>query len=227
MEVEKNVRTESESALTFALLDKRIEELPVGPVKQQVPPLIRLATLIGFVGCFLAFLPSLMVNWLEPQQWMVNVARQGFVLTLVGFAPGFLHNVWLLVRELRNHRHSFLAQFDHDVEEFKRLAEWLSIYPRDVLETNLRYARMGRERLHARIALLLGGVERLGLLPTVVALWGFMSKWEEVLSLPYWLIGLGLFAPLLWLIGSAGAEFGRRLDLYAFVLEEGLRRKAD
>ena len=119
-----------------------------------------------------------------------------------------------------------VAQFDHDVAQFRGLAAWLAGYPREALETSLRYARMGHERLHSRLGMLMGGIDRLGLLPVLVSLFVLLRNWQDLLDLPGWLAILGLLAPILWLIGWVGAEFSRRLQLYAFLLEEALRIKA-
>lgn len=182
-------------------------------------------TLVGLAGMIVAFVPSLLAEWLGAQQWMVWVAKIGFVVMVVGFAPGTLRNLWMLIRELRHHRRSLISQFDHDVAQFRGLAAWLSGYPGEVLESNLRYARMGQERLQSRLGMLTGGIDRLGILPVLVSLLVLLRNWQDLLDLPAWLAILGLLAPFLWLIAWLAAEFGRRLQLYAFLLDEALRNQ--
>jgi len=212
--------------LTFAVLDARIEALPEGPVSAlNSPRWISRMMLVGFVGVAVAFMPSLLVKWLAPHAWMVWVARIGLAATIVGLLPGFVRNLWLLIREFHHHRGRFIAQFDHDIAHLKSLANWLAGYPREPLESNLRYARMGHERLHSRLVMLTGGMDRLGLLPVLVSLLVLLRNWQDLLNLPGWLAILGLLAPVLWLIAWTGTEFSRRLHLYAFLLEEALRCK--
>ena len=212
--------------LTFAILETRIEVLPEGPVSAlNMPRWLQRLSLVGFIGMIFAFVPSLLVTWLDPQQWMLRVAQAGFVAVIVGIVPGLVRNLWVLVQELRHHRAGMIAQFDHDVAQFRELAAWLAGYPREALESSLRYARMGHERLHSRLGMLLGGVDRLGLLPVFVSLFLLLRNWQDLLHLPGWLAALGLLAPLLWLVGWLGAEFSRRLQLYAFLCEEALRMK--
>lgn len=217
---------EHRPTLTFAALDAEIEALPEGPVSAfNTPRWARRLTLVGLAGMIAAFVPSLLAQWLAPQPWMVWLARTGFAVTVAAFLPGLLRNLWVLVRDLRHHRAGMIAQFDHDVAQFRALATWLSGYPRETLESSLRYARMGHERLHSRLGMLLGGIDRLGLLPVLVSLFVLLRNWQDLLELPVWLAVLGLLAPFLWLVGWLGAEFSRRLQLYAFLCDEALRTK--
>ncbi|UNK56277.1 hypothetical protein MNQ95_08815 [Pseudoxanthomonas daejeonensis] len=210
--------------LTFAVLEAKIEALPEGPISAlNTPRWARHLALAGVIGMIAAFVPSLLVKWLPPQPWMVLLAQAGLVVTVAGFLPGLLRNLWVLVQDIRHHRAGLIAQFDHDVDQFKALATWLAGYPRETLESSLRYARMGHERLHSRLGMLLGGIDRLGLLPVLISLFVLLRNWQDLLHLPGWLAVLGLLAPFLWLIAWLGAEFSRRLQLYAFLLDEALR----
>ena len=217
---------EHRPALTFALLEAKIAALPEGPVSTlDTPRWARRLALLGMVGMIAAFVPSLLVKWLAPQTWMLWLAGAGLALVVVGFVPGFVRNLWMLVQDLRHHRAGMVAQFDHDVAQFMGLAAWLSSYPRDSLESSLRYAQMGHERLQSRLGMLIGGIDRLGLLPVLVSLFVLLRNWQDLLHLPGWLAILGLLAPFLWLIAWRGAEFSRRLQLYAFLLDEALRMR--
>ncbi len=156
---------------------------------------------------------------------MLWLAWGGTAVQVLGFAPTVLYGVRVLVRDFRKFRSVLITQFDHDVKSLTNLVEWLAGYPDDSLETALRYAQMGQHRLKSRLGMLLGGV-RLGVLPVVISFFGLLSNWEDLLTLPAWLVVLGLVAPIVWLIGWLGTEFGRRLELYAFVIEEALRQQS-
>ena len=211
-------------ALTFALLDAKIEALPEGPVAAlRSPRWTRGWTVAGVVGMVIGLSPSLLVHWLEPQPWMVTVAQGGLVLTIAGFLPGLLRDLLAITREFRRHRHGLIEQFDHDVAQFRELAKQLSAYPRAELASQVRYARMGHERLASRLGLMVGGFERLGLLPVLLSLFVLLRNWRDLLALPMWLSVLAIMAAILWLIARIGAEFRRRLQLYEFLLDEALR----
>lgn len=209
--------------LTFAWLDAQIEAIPEGPVARlNAPRWMRYWTMAGVMGMVLALLPSLFLHWWKPAWWMVTQARVGLAIMMIGFAPGFARNVWVLAREFRRHRRGLIEQFDHDTMQFRALAKRLSAYPREVLERQGRYAAMGHERLTARLVVMLGGIERLGLLPLLLSLFVVLRNWKDLLALPMWLAMLGIMAAILWVIGWAGAEFRRRLQLYEFLLQEAL-----
>lgn len=209
--------------LTFSELDAKIEALPEGPAAVlRAPKWSKYWTFLGLCGTFLGLLPSLLIIWLEPQYWMVIVSRVGLILMVLGFAPGFLRNVWVTAQEFRRFRRGFIEQFEHDVDQFERLVEWLATYPLDVLERQSRYAKMGSERASGRLVTLLGGVERLGLLPLLLSAFVVLRSWQDLLSLPPWLGLLAFMAAFLWGIGWALAQFRRRLQLYAFLLDEAI-----
>lgn len=209
--------------LKFALLDAEIEAMPEGPVATlNTPQWIRPWTLIGVVGAVLGLLPSLLIQWFSPAQWMVWMSKAGLIVMVIGFAPGFLRNVFVLWREFRTHRQGLIAQVDHDVGEFRALAKRLSAYPKAELEAQARAARMAYERLGARLIMLIGGVERLGLLPLLLSLFVVLRNWRDLLALPSWISFFAVMAAILWVIGWAGAEFRRRLQFYGYLLDEAL-----
>jgi hypothetical protein len=214
--------------LTFALLDAQIEALPEGPISTlRSPRWTRPWTFVGLAGIALGLLPSLLILWMEPRHWMVVLARGGLVITLIGFGPGFIRNLWTLLREFRRHREGFVEQFDHDVEQFREFAGRLASYPRQILESQARYARLGQDRLGSRLVTMLGGIERLGVLPLLLSAIVVLRNWSDLTATPTWLVALALMAAWMWIVGWCAAEFRRRLQLYEFLLEEALRQHAD
>ncbi|MDQ1091676.1 PPOX class probable FMN-dependent enzyme [Xanthomonas sacchari] len=204
--------------LTFALLEQKIEAMPKGPVSAlSSSRWMRVLNVVGWAGTMLGLMPSVMVVWLAPQPWMVLLSRVGSLLALA-FMPYFLHTVRLVVYEFVNSRRQFVAQFDHDVGQLRQVSQWLSVYTCDVLEDQLRYAKMAQERLTAQLGLFAGGVDKLGLLPLCLSLFVVLRNWRDLLTLPAWLAMLALFAAILWMISWLGAQFRLRLHLYESVL---------
>lgn len=210
--------------LTFAYLEAEIEKLPEGPISvfNQQSQWSRWSAVIGVLGVLMALMPSLLIHWLEPAWWMVKLARIGLVITIAGFLPGFVRNIWVFIREIRHHRRGLIEQFDHDTKEIRGLAKRLAIYPRETLERQRRFARMGYDRLGSRLVMMLGGIERLGLFPLLLSLFVLLRNWQDLLALPSWLAMLAVMVAVLWVIGWLGAEFRRRLQLYEFLLDEAL-----
>ncbi|MDQ7758702.1 pyridoxamine 5'-phosphate oxidase family protein [Xanthomonas sontii] len=204
--------------LTFALLEQKIEAMPEGPVSAlSTPRWMRVLNAVGWVGSMLALLPSLLLIWLAPQLWMVSLSRVGLALT-VALTPYFIRTVWLIIYEFSNSRRQWILQHDHDVGELRQLVQWLLLYPRDVLEDQLRYAKMAQERLAAKLGLFVGGMDKLGLLPLCLSLLVVLRNWRDLLALPAWLSVLAMFAAMLWMVSWLGANFRLRLHLYESVL---------
>lgn len=217
----------SQAPLTFARLDAQIEALPEGPVSTlRSPRWTRPLTFMALVGVALGLLPSLLIQWLEPSHWMLVLARLGVVMASLGFAPGFFRSLWILLQEFRRHREGFVEQFDHDVEQLRELAGRLAHHPRQALEAQARYARFGHERLGSRLVLILGGIERLGILPLLLSAIVVLRNWSDLTVAPTWVVALAIMAVWMWMIGWWGADFRRRLQLYEFLLEEALRQQA-
>ncbi|MGY1410998.1 hypothetical protein ACW5EG_15665 [Luteimonas sp. A611] len=219
-------QSERKPELTFKSLDALIEAMPAGPVSVlSSPQWAKPLTAVGTVGTFLGLLPSLLLQWLEPAFWMVTLARLGVITALIGFAPGFARNLWVLFNQFRHQRRGFIEQFDNDAAQLLALAGRLAAYPRGVLERQRRYAVMGQTRLNSRLVMMLGGVERLGLLPLMLSILVLLRNWQDLLAVPFWLAILALMAVMLWIIGWFAAEFRRRLQLYEFLLDEALQIK--
>ena len=220
-------QSERKPELTFKSLDALIEAMPEGPVSVlRSPQWAKPLTAVGTVGMFLGLLPSLLLQWWEPAFWMVTLARLGLITALIGFAPGFARNLWVLFNQFRHQRRGFIEQFDHDAAQLLSLAGRLSAYPLGVLERQRRYAGMGQARLNSRLVMMLGGVERLGLLPLMLSILVLLRNWQDLLAVPFWLAILALMAVMLWIIGWFAAEFRRRLQLYEFLLDEALQIKS-
>lgn len=212
--------------LTFALLEQKIQAMPEGPVSAlSTPRWMRMLNAVGWVGSMLALLPSLLLVWIAPQHWMVTLSQVGLALT-VTFVPYFLRTVGLLIYEFSNARRQWILQHDHDVGELRQLAQWLLIYPREVLEDQLRYAKMAQERLVAKLGLFVGGMDKLGLLPLCLSLLVVLRNWRDLLALPAWLSILAMFAAILWMVSWLGANFRLRLHLYESVLAAALANAA-
>lgn len=219
---------EERPALTFAWLDAQIEALPEGPAAAlDMPGWLRHLAVLGVVGVVLGLLPSLLVQWWPPAMWMLACARVGLALVVVGFVPVIVRSLWVLTQQFRHHRRELVVQFDFDMATLCALARRLSVYPRETLERQRRCAAIGQERLASRLVMLLGGIERLGLLPLLLSLFVLLRNWRDLLALPGWLALLGILAAILWLIGWAAAEFRRRLHLYEFLLQEALLHRSD
>ena len=214
--------------LTFAELDRRIEALPAGPESaMDRPAWVVGMDRIGFIGMLLGIAPAVLAQWMRPAEWMVIVAYAGLAITIMGFLPGFLRNIAMLFGALKRGHLDIVEQWDHDFGAFNDMLAWLMRHADDSLEQRLRFVRAAQARMAAKMGLIYGGTERLGILPLLVA--GYVQL-DALLNagfdIPLWKALLGLFAVLAYASCLVLCRARIRLDLHAVLLSEALERKS-
>ena len=85
--------------------------------------------------------------------------------------------------------------------------------------------QLAERQLVAKLGLLAGGVDRLGILPVLVSAYLFIRNWNQPLDLPGWQIILGIFLMVLYLISATGSLMRIRLRLFESMLADSLSRK--
>jgi hypothetical protein len=212
-------------SLSFALLEARIKQMPEGPLAVLSPPawMVRL-NVLGAAGAVVAILPSLLIRLMPPELWMLWLARIGVIVTFAAWVPGILRGTFVFIRDLFHNRKTWIAQLDHDRPLFAELKEWLATYPSEVLQDHLQFAQHAQRRLSAKLGLLAGGAEKLGLLPAFIAIFIALRNWHDLVALPTWLAALGLFLVITWLIGWLAANMRLRIQLYEMLLADACRQ---
>jgi hypothetical protein len=212
--------------LSFSELEQRIHVLPEGPVTALDPPgWLSIPTAIGVLGMVVGLLPSLLVLYLEPRMWMAYMARTGLWMSLLGLAPFFLHSIYTQARWMRRWRVVQVEQLDHDLEVGHSLHAWLVRHSRDSLEEHLRFVQMAQARMIIKIGFLAGGLDKLGILPLLVALAIQLKSYTGWDKVPQWEVFIGLFAAVTYLISMIATLMRVRLHLYEVILAEALVRK--
>ncbi|MFC4726906.1 hypothetical protein [Coralloluteibacterium thermophilus] len=156
----------------------------------------------------------------------------GLTVALLGIAvefAGVLGFGTVVLRQeipkLRRPREDFARGLDADRAEFERLVAWLRAFPADEIARSLRYLRVRQDSLHQRTGLLTGGVERLGVLPILIALylqfkdWRF-GDWQALGDIT--LVGgiLAMFVLMMFALGYLAVALRVRLDLMVYLLTE-------
>lgn len=144
------------------------------------------------------------------------------ILAFAVFLIRFIKRNWKIFRQSRR---SYAIDLDGDYGEFLKFVNWLKTFCPVELSQKLRYVRGRKNSMIYRLGLLTGGVERLGVLPVLVALylqfkdWEF-GDWESIGQINVvggsllWILLL-LYAAGWWLIGLK-----TRLDTYETLLAE-------
>lgn len=216
----------AEQPLSFKELEARLRAMPDGPAAAvNTPRRLVIANAIGTLGVVLGLAPSLLIRFFEPQMWMVYLARSGVWIAVLFYLPYFVRSIWTFARGMLHWKDEQVEQLDHDLAQFSALEHWLSRFPQDTLQQHLDFARLVQARLAAKIGLLSGSAERLGLLPIFASLFIAIRNWEQLLAIPLWQSMLGLFLVFTWLIAWVASLMRLRVQLYELVLADAMKSK--
>lgn len=217
---------ESTGVFSLTALEQRLAAMPDGPAAiLNTPRWIWWLSVLGGIGVIIGLTPSVLIQFMRPQMWMVHLARAGIYTAMVGCAPFILRSLWVILRGVRNWKDEQAAQLDHDVGHFRELTDWLVTFPKDQLVEYRRMTSLWRQQLDTKIGLLSGGFARLGFLPVAAALFLLLVNQGSLLAIPGWLATLGAFVVLLYLISASGALMKIRVDLYDMLLANAIERK--
>lgn len=210
--------------LSFTELERRIKALPEGPVavlnrpRWQTP-----LDVIGLLGIVLGVLPSILIAFMTPRDWMVDVAHIGLLLT-AAFIPGFVRDVWVIGRSLGKWRTEQVAQLDHDLQAMRALQDWLARIPRDEVAMHLRFARDVQGRLAHKIAFIAGGLDKLGVMPLLFAFAVQLRVFFDGSVSPWW-ASIAMLAAVSYGVGAVASLMRLRLQLYEALLDNALQRR--
>jgi hypothetical protein len=218
----------SAPAFSFDALETHLAAIPDGPasVFNTSRWQVRINR-IGWAGALIALLPSLLIQFMDPAVWMVWTARIGLGVEIAGFFPAFVRSAAVLGISFRHWRREQVRQLDHDFEQFRQLRAWLSQCSTDSREEALRFVRGSRERLGSKLHLLVGGIDKLGVLPVAVAV---ALQWKEFsgesADISLWWVLVALFLLLLYAIGFVTSLMRIRLELYEMVLSDSIESRS-
>lgn len=210
--------------LTFERLDAKVDEY----VKEteDAPPgkVERWSFAFGLFAAGAASLSEALIGGTAG----VLILRIGLILELIGLGISliaFLRRNW---SSFRDSKRNYAKELDHDYGEYLRFVEWLRGYDAVELSRKLQYVRDRKSSMTFRLGLLTGGIERLGILPVIVALYFQFKDWEfgdwQALGQVNWAGGLLLWALLLlYLAGWWLIRLRLRLDAYEMLLSEAIR----
>jgi hypothetical protein len=137
-------------------------------------PWERCSLIVGLIGAGLGFLLGVLLKG-DAAFW---TAATGLAIELAGLG---LSLVLMIKREWHTFRHAkrtFARDLDSGFSEYQNYVAKLRSYPMMERSKRLRYIRDRRRVMQHRLGLFSGGVERLGILPLLVALYLQFRNWE-------------------------------------------------
>jgi hypothetical protein len=216
------------ASLSFAVLEERIRSMPDGPAAVLTTPRwLAPLNVLGTIGVILAILPFLMIQFLTPQLWMVWVARAGLCMVVFGYIPSIIQSAGVLCWEFWRWKPKLVEQSDHDLAQFRELRQWLRKFPRADLEDHHRFAVLSQGRVSAKLGVLQGGFDKLGVLPALLALFFLIKNSgglsiDALLATPYWQSWAALLFAITYLVSFLAILMRLRLQLYEVVLADAL-----
>lgn len=134
----------------------------------------RLSLIVGAVGAGLGMLLG--------STFSGKVGAFGALTGLAIEVGGFGIGIWLnLKRDLPQFRHArseHAKQIERSYEQYQQLVQRLRRFPLEQRRLRLRYVRDRRATMHERLGLFTGGMERLGILPMLIALYLQLKDWR-------------------------------------------------
>lgn len=205
--------------LSFAAIEARIASMPEGPISTlNTPAWATALNLIGAGGAILGLLPSVLVAVLSPQPWMAVMAMSGLAVMVVACAPPFVRSVWVLGRQFRHATAGFIEQMDHEREVFAELTRWLARYPKPVVADHLRFTQHMQASTQAKVGLLVGGLDKLGILPALGSAAILVKGAMYDHAPPVWLALVGIFLALLWGVAVLASFAQLRIRVFEALL---------
>jgi hypothetical protein len=160
--------------LDFERMDEMIDAYAAATKGSLPGRAERYAFVIGVVGTVLALVTSVLSSQYLSVWWAVG----GVAVELAGFTVFlalFLKREW---RSFRNSRRDYAIELDRDFGKYMGYVRKLRNYPRNQRDRLLRYIHARRKVMHSRMGLVTGGMERLGVIPLLAALYLQFKDWR-------------------------------------------------
>ncbi|MGO4504872.1 MULTISPECIES: hypothetical protein [unclassified Dyella] len=157
------------ATLTFSALNERIDALPdheslaIAPTRRQ-----RWGFILGFSAGFIGLIAG---KAMPDSTWTVVFTATMLTIEVVALAVALIPRRPWRIPGFAKERRQFAEQLDFDQHHYDRLVAWIRAFPRARIEAMGEYASRRHELLKDKYPLLSGGLEKLGALPVVAALY--------------------------------------------------------
>ena len=106
------------------------------------------------------------------------LAIAGLGIEVAGFGIWIVLQLKDLWRQVAHARADYAEQLERDYDECRAMQKQLRAFPRDQREARLRYIRNRRIVMQERMGLFSGSMEKLGVLPVLLALYLQFKDWR-------------------------------------------------
>ncbi len=216
--------TDSIETLNFELLDKKISEYRESSYDKPAGKVEKTAFAAALVGSAM----GLFVAGLFSDEVALYLVRIGLLVQVVA---GLVLIVLMLKRKwpkIRNANRDFSLELDNDFEKYIALVRSLRRFPSADRIARLNFIRDRKANMTYRLGLVLGGFDKLGLIPVFIALyfqfkdwrWGDWPELSNASIVPGFFIWM-IFAT--YVLGWFFILLKTRLDTYECLLAESIQ----
>lgn len=142
--------------------------------RNKAGPLERWSFAIGLFGAGV----GLLLGNLLANQAGVRFAIGGLVIELAGLGISLALQIKRELPGFRQPHKIFADEIERDFQAYRGLIQQVRAFPLRVRLQRERYIRDRRATMHERLGLFTGGIERLGVMPVLVALYLQFKDWE-------------------------------------------------
>ena len=185
------------ATLTFSALNEKIDAMPeheslaIAPSRRQ-----RLGYVIGFGAGFIGLIAA---KVLPGSKATVIFTATALIIEILALAIALVPRRPWRFPSFASEQREFAEQLDFDQHHYEKLIEWLRTFPKARLAAMAEYASQRHEQLKDKYPLVSGGLEKIGALPVVAALYLQFKDlhWPPNLTWPELFLGLVLVS-LYW-----------------------------
>jgi len=185
------------ATLTFSMLNARVDALPshesmtIAPKRREV-----WGYLVGFGAWFISMI---VVRVLPETMTKLVVAATLLIIEVVALAIAVIPQKPWRLPSFVSERNEFAEQLDFDQRQYDELTQWLSTFPKKQLDAMAEYANRRHEQLKDKYPLISGGLEKLGALPIMAALFLQFKdfQWPQHVTWLEFILGIALVS-LYW-----------------------------
>ncbi len=160
--------------LSFPALNAALDDYLARTGGTKAGPWERWSLIVGIAGAGLGMLLGSVLS-----------GKAGVIVTLLGLAVEILGlgtSMCLQIRrewrQFREARREHAREIEDGYTQYQQLVQRVRAFPLEQRRRRLRYIRDRRTTMHERLGLFTGGMERLGVLPLLVALYLQFKDWR-------------------------------------------------
>jgi|SRR5690348_3304813 len=206
------------SALTFSLLDERIEKLPEHSSFKSSRRAKWGYAVVAVTGTLMLILGKL----LPAQRWTVILLVVLLILEIIALIVALTADLPSAKLTPASQRSQFADVLDFDMPHHESLIAWLRSFSRERLQAMSDFTQFRVERYRSKMPMLAGSIEKLGALPLLAALVIQFKDASWPAQLSWWQIALFAVLTFFYWLCLLAVSQRLRLELYDMLLKKAL-----